>query len=169
MGQVVDEFLDMLEGMLLLPQLVLEDLDILLDLHHMMPEMVFQKLGTDKGIADLTCDQPLGALCEDMIGQIVHINELMACKTICLVMFIIHVLCQIRFQQINMTLGAQYELITPLVVLMDVLAHKSRPTPTINIVKRTIRKNMFGNLDMNILKPTTRHGAFAHGCILIHG
>ena len=59
----------------------------------MMAQVVLEEFEPDKGVADLTCCQALRTLRKDMSGKLIHGYELVAGKTLCAVMFIIHVLC----------------------------------------------------------------------------
>jgi hypothetical protein len=96
-----------------------------------------------------------------VVGEVIHVDELMTRETFGLVVFVIHVLGQFGLQDEDTTQRAECEFFTCLVVVVNVLAHTCKTTIAINMIELTLGKNMFRHLDVCVFEVAPRHGAFS--------
>jgi hypothetical protein len=136
-----------------------------MDLDNMTPKMILEIFDANKGGADVACDEAFFAFGEDVFGERAHVDVFVACKALGLIVGIIHMPGQVRFEHRQRTYSTDFVLFAGAVMLWHLGTGTYMSAFTFNGILWTFVKDMArhfqmgGEANATIFK-RTHHGTF---------
>ena len=132
----------------------------------MFAEMILEYLETDRRRADVAHDESFRTFRDDVIGQSIHLDKLVAGETPRLIVIIVHMTGYVGLQDVRLTQGAFLEHGARGLMMWHLCPLAGEPAFALDMIIRAHREYMFRHLDVRILIVTVR-ACFYIG-ILIH-